>query len=113
MEVGKQICSFALHQYNDGVYPLPASLLVVFAELTKLCLSVILSRCQRPDCSLMDIWKSIRYIFPSLLYSINNNIYYAGILLVSPPIWIILTSGRIVITIVIYKVNSRIDYFSW
>jgi len=40
---------------------------------------------------------------PSLLYAVNNNIYFAGLILVPPPIWLILTSFRTVVTASIYK----------
>merc|ERR1712192_64571 len=42
-------------------------------------------------------------LLPSLLYAINNNIYFAGLMLVPPPIWIILGSFRTVVTASLYK----------
>jgi hypothetical protein len=47
-----------------------------------------------------------RFVLPSLLYAVNNNIYYAGLMLVPPPIWIILTSFRTVVTASLYKVGG-------
>jgi hypothetical protein len=49
-----------------------------------------------------------RFVLPSVLYAVNNNIYYAGLMLVPPPIWIILTSFRTVVTASLYKVRERV-----
>ena len=38
-----------------------------------------------------------------LIFSVNNNIYFAGLMLVPPPIWIILGSFRTVVTASLYK----------
>merc|ERR1712080_607541 len=46
---------------------------------------------------------SFKFLLPSLLYAINNNIYFAGLMLVPPPIWIILGSFRTVVTASLYK----------
>ncbi len=51
-----------------------------------------------------------RFVLPSVLYAVNNNIYYAGLMLVPPPIWIILTSFRTVVTASLYKVRERSYY---
>ena len=53
-----------------------------------------------------NIKKAVRFLLPSLLYAINNNIYYYGITLVPPPIWIILLSFRTIITATLYKVRK-------
>ena len=37
---------------------------------------------------------------------LNNNIYFAGLMLVPPPIWLILTSFRTVVTASLYKVSN-------
>jgi hypothetical protein len=39
-----------------------------------------------------------------VLYAINNNIYFVGLTLVPPPIWLILCSFRTVVTASVYKV---------
>ena len=39
-----------------------------------------------------SIRASFKFLLPSLIYAVNNNIYLAGLILVPPPIWIILCS---------------------
>ena len=45
-----------------------------------------------------------QFLVPSILYAVNNNIYFAGLTLVPPPIWLILCSFRTVVTASLYKV---------
>ncbi len=54
--------------------------------------------------SLDSLKASTRFLVPSVIYAINNNIYYAGLTLVPPPIWLILCSARTVVTASVYKV---------
>ena len=54
-----------------------------------------------------------RFILPSLLYAVNNNIYFAGLMLVPPPIWLILTSFRTVVTASLYKVSNVYSSSQW
>lgn len=57
--------------------------------------------------NLQSLKGSLRFLLPSVLYAINNNIYYAGLTLVPPPIWLILCSIRTVVTATIYKFVLR------
>jgi len=45
----------------------------------------------------------VRFLLPSVLYAVNNNIYFIGLTLVPPPIWIILCAMRTAITATVYK----------
>ena len=54
--------------------------------------------------SLGTFRNSLRFLVPAILYGINNNVYFLGLTLVSPPIWLILCSFRTIITASTYKV---------
>ena len=61
------------------------------------------SGCRTPILNEQTIRASFKFLLPSLIYTVNNNIYLAGLLLVPPPIWITLRSFRTVVTACIYK----------
>ena len=67
------------------------------------------SGCRTPLLDSQSIRASFKFLLPSLIYAINNNIYLAGLLLVPPPIWIILCSFRTVVTACIYKFILKRD----
>jgi len=102
-EVGKQISNYSIQVFNGGRYPLPQTILVLLVELIKLTATVVRSGCQRPNFDPVTLRHSMKFLLPSLLYAINNNIYFAGLMLVPPPIWIILGSFRTVVTASLYK----------
>ncbi len=58
-----------------------------------------------PSFSAASLRSSLRFLVPSVLYALNNNIYFLGLTLVPPPIWLILCSARTAITACIYKVG--------
>merc|ERR1719430_430332 len=91
-EVAKQISNYSIQIFNGGKYPLPQTILVVLVELLKLLATVVRSGCQRPSFDSATLRHSMKFLLPSLLYAVNNNIYFAGLMLVPPPIWIILGS---------------------
>merc|ERR1712223_1261992 len=102
-EVGKQISNYSIKEFNGGHYPLPQTMLVVLVELIKLVATIIRSGCQRPSFDPVTLRHSFKFLLPSLLYAVNNNIYFYGLMLVPPPIWIILGSFRTVVTASLYK----------
>lgn len=102
-EVGKQISNYSIQYYNGGKYPLPQTLLVVLVELIKLVTTIGRSKCQLPSFSRDSLRRSLRFMLPAVLYALNNNIYFAGLILVPPPIWLILCSFRTVISASVYK----------
>merc|ERR1712156_1173938 len=93
-EVGKQISNYSIKEFNGGHYPLPQTMLVT---------TIIRSGCQRPSFDPVTLRHSFKFLLPSLLYAVNNNIYFYGLMLVPPPIWIILGSFRTVVTASLYK----------
>ena len=103
-EVTKQISNYSLQYFSGGHYPVPQTIIVVLGELFKLVATIGRSKCTLPSFSLQSLRSSLRFVLPSVLYAINNNIYYAGLTLVPPPIWLILCSIRTVVTAMIYKV---------
>jgi len=102
-EVGKQISNYSIQVFNGGRYPLPQTVLVLLVELIKLAATVVRSGCMRPNFDPVTLRHSMKFLLPSLLYAVNNNIYFAGLMLVPPPIWIILGSFRTVVTATLYK----------
>ena len=67
------------------------------------------SGCRIPPLDEQSIRASLKFLLPSLIYTVNNNIYLAGLLLVPPPIWVILCSFRTVVTAFIYKFILKRD----
>merc|ERR1712012_226293 len=106
-EVTKQISNYSLQYFSGGHYPVPQTIIVVLGELVKLVATIGRSKCTLPSFSVQSLRSSLRFLLPSVLYAINNNIYYAGLTLVPPPIWLILCSIRTVVTASIYKFVLR------
>lgn len=102
-EVGKQISNYSLQYYNQGHYPMPQTVLVITTEVLKLAVTIVRSGFKLPSMKSSNLRGTLKFLLPSLLYAINNNIYYAGLMLVPPPIWLILCSFRTVVTASLYK----------
>jgi len=102
-EVTKQTSNYSLQYYNHFQFPIPQTVIVVLAELVKLVTTLIRAKCNPPSFSLQSLRGSLRFLLPSVLYAMNNNIYYFGLTLVPPPIWLMLCSIRTVVTATIYK----------
>jgi len=108
-EIGKQISNYSINYYNGGKYPLPQTILVVLLELLKLTATFLRSGCRTPMLDKQSVRASFKFLLPSVIYAVNNNIYLAGLILVPPPIWIILCSFRTVVTACLYKFILRRD----
>eukprot|EP00090_Calanus_glacialis_P043853 TRINITY_DN7774_c0_g1_i4.p1 TRINITY_DN7774_c0_g1~~TRINITY_DN7774_c0_g1_i4.p1 ORF type:complete len:367 (-),score=97.63 TRINITY_DN7774_c0_g1_i4:55-1155(-) len=108
-EIGKQMSNYSIQYYNGGKYPLPQTILVVLLEAIKLIVTVLRSGCKMPSFDSTSLRKSTKFLLPSIIYALNNNIYLAGLLLVPPPIWIILCSFRTVVTASLYKFILKRD----
>lgn len=106
-EVTKQVSNYSMNYFSNGKYPIPQTMIVVLCEVIKFLGTILRSRCTLPSFSFQSIRSSLRFLLPSVLYAINNNIYYAGLTLVPPPIWLILCSIRTVVTASIYKFVLR------
>lgn len=93
---------------NDGKYPLDQTALVAIVEFIKLSIVAFmyLVQCKRNSSSGISnppFKFSIKFVVPSLLYTVNNNLYYLALTLVAPPIWMIIIQSRIVMTALVYK----------
>ena len=101
--------NYSIQYYNGGKYPLPQTILVVLLEAIKLLVTVLRSGCKIPSFDSATLRKSMKFLLPSVIYAVNNNIYLAGLILVPPPIWIILCSFRTVVTASMYKFVLKRD----
>ena len=81
-------------------------------ELLKLTATVLRSGCRLPVLDSQSVRASLKFLLPSVIYAVNNNIYLAGLTLVPPPIWIILTSFRTIVTASLYKFILKRDVTS-
>ena len=59
-----------------------------------------------PSLTVQSFVRSLRFLVPGLLYTMNSNIYLIGLTMVPPTIWLILCSARTVFTALVYKVNQ-------
>lgn len=103
LAIGKSVSNYSINYFYGGKYPLPQTLLVVVLEVLKLIATIIRMKCCIPTLNRSDLQRSLKFVLPSTIYAINNNIYLAGLLLVPPPIWVILCSVRSVVTTLVYK----------
>ena len=88
---------------------MPQTILVVLLEVMKLMVTMMRSGCQKPSFDSSSLRKSTKFLLPSVIYAVNNNIYLAGLILVPPPIWVILCSFRTVVTASLYKFVLKRD----
>ena len=107
-EVLKQLSNFSLQYYNGGRFPIPQTAIVIIVALMKLFATVLRAKGRCPLVNQGISWgtfrNSLRFLVPAILYGINNNVYFLGLTLVAPPIWLILCSFRTIITACTYKV---------
>ncbi|KAK2146987.1 hypothetical protein LSH36_575g02051 [Paralvinella palmiformis] len=100
VDILRQVTGYGLKYFNNDVYPIPQTFLVFFCEFAKLL--VFFSRLAWSR-SLRDVSLSFRYLVPSTLYAINNNIYFLALYYTTPPMWNILMQGRIICTALVYR----------
>ena len=104
----KQLSNFSLQYYNGGRFPIPQTAIVIIVALMKLFATVLRAKGRCPIVNQGISWgtfrNSLRFLVPAILYGINNNVYFLGLTLVAPPIWLILCSFRTIITASTYKV---------
>ena len=77
-EIGKQVSNYSINYYNGGTYPLPQTILVVLLEILKLSGTVLRMRCQTPSFDKSSVKASFKFLLPSVIYAVNNNIYLGG-----------------------------------
>ncbi|CAH1782776.1 unnamed protein product [Owenia fusiformis] len=101
IDVGKQTSSYAVKYYNNGKYPIPQTMIVAVTEYLKL--SLVFGKLVY-DGVLSDVKLSLKFAIPSIIYAVNNNIYYFAFYYTTPAVWNILTQFRIILTAVVYRV---------
>ena len=74
-EIVKQVSNYSINYYNSGTYPLPQTLLVMLSEVLKLCGTFLCMKCRTPSFDQLSVKASFKYIIPSVIYAVNNNIY--------------------------------------
>ncbi|XP_059091463.1 uncharacterized protein LOC131886999 isoform X2 [Tigriopus californicus] len=112
-EIAKQVSNYSIKYYNEGIYPLPQTAIVVLVEVIKLLVTIIRAKGSIPSLSITSLKSSLRFLLPGMLYALNNNIYFFGLTMVPPPIWLILCSMRTAITASIYKFFLKRPLTSW
>ena len=76
-------------------------------EFMKLMATIVRLGGQVPHLDYVTLRQSLRFLVPSFLYALNNNIYLVGLTMVTPPIWMILCSIRTFFTANVYKVSEE------
>jgi hypothetical protein len=78
--------------------------LIDLLETLKPFILVLLSVGHLPPLTKENLLASLPFIIPSLIYGVQNNLYFLALTLISPPIWMILVSLKTVMSAAIYKV---------
>ena len=100
-EVCKQITSYGMKYYNGGKYPLLQTAIVAVAELVKFFIFLLLTALS--ESGLHQVKISLWYAVPSVIYVVNNNVYYLALHYTTPPVWNILIQLRVILTALTYK----------
>ena len=83
-EIGKQISNYSINYYNGGKYPIPQTILVVLLEILKLTATILRLKCKAPSFDKASIKSSFKFLLPSVIYAVNNNIYLGNCLNFQP-----------------------------
>ena len=67
---------------DPSIPPFTFSPQVVMVELLKLTATVLRSGCRLPVLDSQSVRASLKFLLPSVIYAVNNNIYLAGLTLV-------------------------------
>jgi len=101
VDVWRQVTGYGVKALNNDVYPIKQTAIVAITETFKFVMFTCLLLHGR---SLKSLKLSILYAIPSLIYAINNNIYYYALHYTTPPVWNIIIQLRIVFTALLYRV---------
>jgi hypothetical protein len=112
-EVSKQITSYGMKYYNGGIYPLPQTEIVALAELVKFSVFFLLTVLSDPGLQSLKI--SPWYAIPSVIYVVNNNVFYLALHYTTPPVWNILIQLRVVLTALTYRLafHRTVTIIQW
>ncbi|XP_077546806.1 CMP-sialic acid transporter-like [Haemaphysalis longicornis] len=111
-DVTKMVCSYSLQYRNKGRYPLQQTLLVALVEALK-CLLVTAMHVATSGSLRMR--PSPKFLLPSLIYTLTNNIFFFALHYVTPAVWIVLVQCKIIITLCVYKhlFNRTVTRAQW
>ncbi|XP_075525332.1 CMP-sialic acid transporter-like isoform X3 [Dermacentor variabilis] len=99
-DVSKMVCSYSLRYHNDGAYPMNQSLMVALTEVVK-CVLVAVAHVVTSGS--MRMRPSLKFLLPSLIYMLTNNIFFFALNYVTPAVWLVFTQCRIFLTLLVYK----------
>ena len=104
VDVWRQVTGYGVKSLNNDVYPIKQTAIVAITETFKF---VMFTGFLLLNHSLGSVKLSILYAVPSLIYAINNNVYYFALHYTTPPVWNIIIQMRIVFTALLYRVVFR------
>lgn len=107
LDVWKQVASYGMKYFNNNIYPVPQTKIVAVTEMFKFLCFVCLVMWTSGFSGLRNMRISPWYAIPSLIYAINNNIYYYALHFATPPVWNVLIQLRIVFTALTYRVMFK------
>ena len=107
--VWKQVCSYGMKYYNNGKYLMPQTAVVTLTELLKcsICFVMLAWRGRVFDIKLS--WWYHWYAVPSIIYAINNNVYFLAPNYVTPPIYNIFGQMRMLFMALAYRFVFKKD----
>ncbi|KAH6923313.1 hypothetical protein HPB50_027126 [Hyalomma asiaticum] len=99
-DVSKMVCSYSLRYYNKGSYPMNQSLLVALTEALKCALVTVVHVVTSGS---LRMRPSFKFLLPSVIYMVTNNIFFFTLHYVTPAVWIVISQCRIFLTLFVYK----------
>ncbi|KAL1470792.1 hypothetical protein MTO96_024051 [Rhipicephalus appendiculatus] len=99
-DVSKMVCSYSLRYHNHGSYPMNQSLMVALTEVLKCVLVTVVHVVTSGS---LRMRPSSKFLVPSLIYMLTNNIFFIALHYVTPAGWLVLVQCRIFLTLFAYK----------
>ncbi|XP_049513308.1 uncharacterized protein LOC119431448 [Dermacentor silvarum] len=99
-DVSKMVCSYSLRYHNDGAYPMNQSLVVALTEVLKCVLVAVVHVVTSGS---LRMRPSLKFLLPSLIYMLTNNIFFFALHYVTPAVWLVFVQCRIFLTLLVYK----------
>ncbi|XP_037530071.1 uncharacterized protein LOC119407258 isoform X2 [Rhipicephalus sanguineus] len=99
-DVSKMVCSYSLRYHNHGSYPMNQSLMVAVTEVLKCVLVTVVHRVTSGS---LHMRPSYKFLLPSVVYMLTNNIFFFALHYVTPAVWLVFAQCRIFLTLLVYK----------
>ncbi|CAK9297500.1 unnamed protein product [Gordionus sp. m RMFG-2023] len=116
LDVAKQVVTYSIKYYNNGLYPLPQTQIVAWIEAIKLlCCAIALFYSYHHNHNKSKFKLSPLFAIPALIYSLNNNLYLIALNYTTPPIWLMLIQSRVFLTALVYRFwfGKRLTRLQW